>query len=146
MSHQEKQSIVSLIVGILISVIYFVIVFLRYDVNSLANDFRFWATVILIYVLIQIVMRIILNIILAIVTKIMDNEDIPTISDEMDKLIDLKSTRNNSIVFGAGFLLSMLLIAFGVPLVVMFYVFLFATFTASVVSDISMIYFYRKGV
>jgi hypothetical protein len=146
MSHQEKQSIVSLIVGILISVIYFVIVFLRYNINSLANDFRFWATVILIYVLIQIVMRIILNIILAIVTKIMDNEDIPTISDEMDKLIDLKSTRNNSIVFGAGFLLSMLLIAFGVPLVVMFYVFLFATFTASVVSDISMIYFYRKGV
>ncbi len=146
MSYQEKISIMSLIGNILVSGLYLIYVYLNYDLQTKTMDYKFWASIILIFVLIQIITRIIIHIISAIIIKITDNEEIPTTSDEMDKLIDLKSTRNSSGVFGIGVLLSMALLLFGVQLVVMFYVILSSMFLAGVVSDISMLYFYRKGV
>jgi hypothetical protein len=146
MYYQEKISIMSLIGNILVSGLYFIYVYLNYDLQTKTMDFKFWASIILIFVLIQIITRIIIHIISAIIIKITDNEEIPTTSDEMDKLIELKSTRNSSGVLGIGVLLSMGLLLFGMQLVVMFYVILSSMFLAGVVSDISMLYFYRKGV
>jgi hypothetical protein len=122
-------------------------IYLNYDLQSMTNDFKFWASVILIFVPVQIITRIIIHIISAIITKIIDNkEEIPEKSDEMDKLIDLKSTRNSSGILGIGILSAMGLLLLDMPLVVMFYVILSSMFIAGIVTDVSMFYFYRKGV
>ncbi len=146
MYQQEKLSIASLIITVIVSIIYFAYIYLNYDISSLTHDFKFWASVILINVPIQVVTRIIIHIIFAIYIKIVDNEEITSITDEMDKIIDLKSTRNSSSAFGIGVLLSMILMLIGVEPYVMFIAILMAMFVAGVVADVSSVYFYRKGV
>lgn len=146
MSQQEKRSIFFLISTIITSAIYILIVFLKYDIGSLTDDYKFWAIVILIYIPIQIVTRIIIYIIFAIIIKVVDNEDVSEINDEMDKLIELKSTKNSFSVFGIGFLLSMASLVIEMPPTVMLNILLFTMFASGIISDVSAIYFYRKGV
>jgi hypothetical protein len=92
------------------------------------------------------VSQIVIHIVFHIINKIVTNEDIITICDERDKLIDLKALRISHWIFTMGFLLSMIALAIGMPPYVMFLTLIASGFISGIVSEIAKIYFYRKGV
>ena len=147
MSYQEKKALVFLICNILILGLYSLYVFHRYQdtILSSPNDFRFWGKTVLILIPVSIVSCIIIFIVFSIINKIVTNEDAPAISDERDKLIELKATKVSHWVFIFGFLLSMASQAFGMPPWVMFITLVGSGFLAAWADEITKIYLYRKG-
>lgn len=147
MSFQEKRNLVSLLSNLLISIIYFVYVIQNYVSGSLTDitDFRFWGAVILILIPVQIVGKIILHIFFTIINKIITNEDEPSFSDELDKLIELKAARNSLILFMIGFVISMASLVIGMPIALMFIILILSLISSEVIWDVSHLYLYRKG-
>jgi hypothetical protein len=148
MTYQVKKSIVSLISDILAFTIYYLYVMQLYNAGNYSGDeeFKFWASVILILLPVLIVFKIVVLIFFTIVETIITREKLPSITDELDNLIDLKSTRNFSWVFSAGFFLSMGALVMGMSPTFMFNMLLFSIILAGLMLDISQLYFYRKGI
>lgn len=147
MSSKEKQTIISLISSILIFGFYSLYVYQNYlrDNMELLNDFKFWGTSFLIMIPVTIVAQIIIHIIFAIINKIVTNEDLDGISDERDKLIELKAIRISHWIFTAGFLTAMTTLAMGMEPWVMFTTLIVSGFLSAVLSGSAKIYFYRRG-
>lgn len=148
MSYQEIKNIVSLIATILIFGFYCLYVFQMYPEGSLdqTNTFSFWGSVILILIPVTIVAKIIINILFSIIYRIATKEVEPSFSDELDKLIELKATRNSHYVFIIGFLLSMGSLVLDMTPSVMFLVLFFCGFLSEMVGVITRLYLYRRGV
>jgi hypothetical protein len=148
MSYHEKQNIVSIISTLLIFGLYSLYVYqvrLAADIN-LVNDFSFWGSVILILIPVSIVAKIIIYIVFDIIYTITAHEGAPAFSDERDQLIQLKATRNSLYIFMFGFLLAMGSQAVHMPPFVMFVTLVVCGLVSEIVADISMIYFYQRGV
>lgn len=147
MDNKEKQVLVTAISLVLIFVCYSLYVYHKYIATNfnIVNDFKFWGKTFLILIPVTIVSQIIIHIVFAIINKIVTNEDIPTISDERDKMIDLKALKISHWIFTAGFLLSMATLALGMPPYMMFITLIASGFLSGVVSEIAKLYFYRKG-
>lgn len=145
---KEKQIIVSMISSLLILVIYSLYVYSKYIKSNLAilDDFRFWGKAFFVLIAVSIVAQIVIHILFAIINKILTNEDMPSITDERDKLIELKSIRISHWVFILGFLSSMAALAFGLRPWTMFVILIASGFISGVVEGIAQIYYYRKGV
>jgi len=148
MSYQEKQSIVSMVNTILILGIYSYIIYSRYVAGNpdIINDLSFWGKSFIILIPVTIVVQIVLHILFVIVNKILTNDEIPDKTDEMDKLIELKSIRISHWVFILGFFLAMGSLALEMKLWVMFVLLISSGFLAGIVSDMAKIYYYRKGL
>ncbi|MFH1198389.1 MAG: hypothetical protein V1720_21990 [bacterium] len=144
---KEKQIIVSLITSTLILGFYSIYVYNNYIAENpeIINDFKFWGTAFLILIPVSIAAQIIIHIIFAITNKIVTNEDIPTKSDERDKLIELKATRISHWIFIVGFLLSMGSQAIGMQPYVMIVTLVASGFVSSWAEGITQIYLYSKG-
>lgn len=147
MDNKEKQLLVTAISMILILGCYALYVYNNYIAENLAiiNDTKFWAKAFLILIPVTIVSQIVIHIVFAIINKIVTNEDIPTLSDERDKLIDLKAIRISHWIFTMGFLLSMVSQVMGMQLWVMFIILIASGFIAAFVAEITKFYLYRKG-
>jgi len=147
MDNKEKQILVTAISSVLIFVSYSLYVYNKYiAVNfDILNDFKFWGKTFLILIPVTIVFQIVIHIVFSIINKIVTNEDIPTLSDERDKLIDLKAIRISHWIFTMGFLLSMILLVIGMPPYTMFITLIVSGFISGIVSEIAKFYFYRKG-
>jgi hypothetical protein len=147
MSYQEKRALVFLISNILIIGLYSLYVFHRYNdtILSTPNDFRFWGKTVLILIPVSIVACIIIFIVFSIINKIVTNEDVPLITDERDKLIELKATRISHWIFILGFFLSMGSQVIGMQPYVLFITLVASGFVAACASEITKIYLYRKG-
>lgn len=147
MYNREKQILVSLITSVVILAAYSLFVYNRYisDNPEIINDFRFWGKAFLVLIPVSIVAQMVIHILFAIANKIATNEDIPSISDERDKLIELRTIRISHWLFLAGFLLAMGSQAVGMQPYVMFITLILSGFIASVVGEITRIYYYRKG-
>jgi len=147
MDNKEKQILVTLISLILIFACYSLYVYNKYiaDNFNIVNDFRFWGKTFLILIPVTIVSQIVIHIVFAIMNKIVTNEDLPTLSDERDKLIDLKAIRISHWIFTGGFLLWMVSQVIGMPPYAMFITLIVSGFFSGIVSEIAKIYFYRKG-
>jgi len=147
MDNKEKQILVTVISLILILACYSLYVYNKYIAEnfSIINDFKFWGKTFLILIPVTIVSQIVIHIVFAIINKIVTNEDMPTLSDERDKLIDLKAIRISHWVFTTGFLLSMVSQVIGMPPWAMFITLVASGFVSGIVSEIAKIYFYRKG-
>lgn len=147
-SEKEKTILVSVVSMILILGLYSLYVYHKYIAGNpdVINDFKFWGKAFLILIPVTIVSQIIIHIIFAIINKIVTNEDISSITDERDKLIELKAIRISHWIFIFGFLLSMGSQAVGMQPWVMFITLIFSGFIAAIVSEIAKIYFYRKGI
>jgi hypothetical protein len=147
MDNKEKQILVTVISLILIFAFYSLYVYNKYiaDNFNILNDFKFWGKTFLILIPVTIVSQIVIHIVFAIINKIVTNEDMSTLSDERDKLIDLKSIRISHWVFTTGFLLSMVSQVIGMPPYAMFITLVASGFVSGIVSEIAKIYFYRKG-
>jgi hypothetical protein len=148
MSYQEKRTIVSLLATILISAFYFRDVLERYQASGMeANDvFRFWGAALIIYIPVIVIFKIIIYIVLSVINTVATKEEEPDFTDELDRLIEMKSTRNFYHVFMAGFLLSLGIMVLGQPPVVMFLVLAATIVVAGIVLDVSQFYYYRRGV
>lgn len=148
MSYQERRSLVSLIGTIVIIVGYLLFISGRTQAAgpSVSDDLQFWATAILLLIPVYIGFQIVVIILFMIGNTIATRREEPEISDEFDRLVDLKSTRNFYHTFMAGFVLALLAAALGQPLAVMFGALLLGIFAASVMSYASELYYYRRGV
>lgn len=150
MSFQEKKNIVSLFSTVLIFVIYMMYVFQQYEEYSLdateTEMFKFWGAVILILIPIAMVVKIINHIVFSIINTIVTKEKEPKFTDELDRLIILKATRNSHYVFVIGFAASMGSLVVDSSSSVMFIILLFSGFVSEVVGIMSQLYLYRRGV
>jgi hypothetical protein len=111
-----------------------------------AETFRYWGSFVLILTLISIVAHIIISIIFNIVFRITTREKEPTFADELDKLIELKATRNSFFVFIFGFLLAMGSLVIDQPSQVMFIILIAAGFISDVTGSVTKLFHYRRGV
>ncbi len=148
MYQKERMIIVSLISSILILGSYSLYVYQKYIAGNpdIINDFRFWGKAFLYLIPVSIVIQIIIHIVFAIINKIATNEDIPSVTDEMDRLIELKAIRISHWTFIIGFVLAMGAMAIGMQPYMMFILLISSGFVAGMASDAAKIYFYRKGV
>lgn len=144
---KEKQLLVTAISMVLIFATYSLYVYTAYIAENpnLLNDFQFWGKTFLVLIPVSIVAQIIIHIIFSIVNKIVTNEDMTTLSDERDKLIDLKAIRIAHWIFTGGFLLAMVTQVMGMPPYAMFLTLVASGFLSGVISEIAKLYFYRKG-
>jgi hypothetical protein len=148
MDQKEKQILVTIISTMLIFGLYSLYVYNKYiTVNpDVINDFKFWGKAFLILIPVSIVAQINIHIIFSIINKIVTNEDMPTLSDERDKLIELKAIRISHWIFTLGFLMAMGSQAFDMKPWVMFILLIFSGFVSGMASEVAKIYFYRKGI
>ena len=148
MSFQERRSIVNMISTILITALYSAYMVQRYPEGSQysADVFRFWGSFFLILIPVSIIAKIVIYIVFSIINTIATQEEEPPITDERDKLIELKATRNSLYVFMAGFLLAMGSLVIDMPPSAMFVILICSGIVSEMVSDISQFYFYRRGV
>lgn len=148
MSYQEKQNIVNIFSGMLITLIYAIIIFKRQQAGNfdLKEDFHTWGIIFLIYIAASIVVRIIIQIVFHIINAIASREDKVPVTDERDKLITLMATRNSYYVFTGGFVLSVISLAIGMPVYGIFIAFVATGLLAEIIDNGSQIYYYRKGI
>ena len=148
MSYQEKQNIVNIFSGLLITAIYAWMVYQRQLQGrfDLTEDFQTWGLIFLIFIGISIVVRIIIQIIFHIINAIATREEDVPVEDERDQLIKLKATRNSYYAFTSGFVLSVLGLAVGMPVHWIFVAFVGFGLIAEILDNGSQIYYYRKGI
>ncbi len=153
MSYNEKKSITNIISSVLITGIYAIIMYQRFLNGGLSdsNIFKFWAIIILIFIPISIVARIIIMIIFHILESIVqaakgnDIEDEMDITDERDKLIQMKASTISMYIFALGFILALTTQLFNVSNHVFFIVLAGSGFISDVVSESLMIRYYKRG-
>ncbi len=147
MDNKEKQILVTVISLILIFGCYSLYVYNKYIAENfnIVNDFKFWGKTFLILIPVTIISQIIIHIVFAIINKIVTNEDLSALTDERDKLINLKAIQISHWVFTAGFLLSMVSQVAGMPPYAMFITLVSSGFVSAIASEIAKIYYYRKG-
>ncbi len=148
MSYQERRTIMSMLSGIIIFVGYSLYIYQKYNDRLFGNeiDLKFWATAILMMIPVSIVARIVIHIIFSIINEVTSREKDPKITDERDKLIDLRAGRNSHYVFGLGFMLGMLSLLFeGTPTYMMFVCFVLFGFLSEMIEGITRLYYYRRG-
>ncbi|HEX2921808.1 MAG TPA: hypothetical protein VHO50_11650 [Bacteroidales bacterium] len=147
MDNKEKQILVTIISTVLILACYTFYVYHKYVAGNfeILNDFTFWGKSFLFLIPVTIVSQIIIHIIFAIINKIVTNEDVQMLSDERDKLIELKAIRISHWLFTFGFLLAMISLVIGMPPYSMFIILILSGVISSIVSEIAKIYYYRKG-
>lgn len=148
MGYQEKQNIVNIFSGLLITLIYAWKVYQRHLEGrfDLTEDFSKWGVIFLIFIGVTIVARIVIQIIFHIINAIATREEDVPPTDERDKLIKLMGMRNSYYVFTSGFVLSVMGIAMGMPVYWIFVTFVAFGLIAEIVDNGSQIYYYRKGV
>ncbi len=150
MSFQERNIAASFVVFTLILGFYLTRIFqmIQNETFNVTNMVHLWIVVIVLGIVVTIIGMILTHIGSGIIQAIQTREEpvIEDIQDERDRLIDLKGTRVAYIVYSIGVLLAMLTFAFGRPPLVMFSLLILAGLVAQIVSDISRLVLYRRGV
>lgn len=148
MAYQEKRTLMGLFTSLTIFVFYGYQVWQRYlDADfSTMTEWKFWGMAMIIMVPVSIVGNIIAHILFSIVYAIGTREKLPDKDDERDKLIELKSTRNGLVGFIMGFFLAMSALAMDYEPTTMFIIIAFGGLFSEVVSSMSKMYYYRRGI
>ena len=149
MSFQEKNFAVSLF-NFTIILIYYVFRISQMISNGTfyaENVFSLWGVIIIMAVLVTIFATILTHIVSGIIEAIKTKEKplIKDISDERDKLIDLKGTKVTYLIASLGTFISMLTFVFGHPALVMFSLLILFGVLAQIAGDVSRLYLYHKG-
>lgn len=148
MSFQERRDLASLIGTIAFTAIYVWVLAGRVETHAidLATDLRFWGAAFLIFVPVQVVAKIVFMILFMIVNTIATQREEPDITDEMDRIIELRSVRISGWVFMGGFFVAMGALTAGMGLQAMFGVFAVTVVLCGVTMDVAHIVYYRRGV
>lgn len=148
MSYREKENIINIFSGLLITAIFAWAVYQRQLDGriDLTEDFQQWGIIFLIYTGLSIVARIIIYIIFHIINTIVTRKEKIPKEDERDKIIKLKATRNSHYTFSIGFMTAIIYLALGFAPYIIFVVFVISGLIAEIIDNGSQIYYYRKGV
>lgn len=165
MSYQAKRTIVSIITGAAVLAAYCIYAFGPGRAGAIVSgDLKFWAITMLkfigigvaVTIVTQIVFHILLSVSVAIKKKIQDqncaDEDIEKsigaemVEDEMDKLIELKSTRVGFVFAGIGFVAGLVSLVLNYSPVVMLNIIFISFMVGSIVEGFSQLYYYGKGI
>jgi hypothetical protein len=148
MSIQEKKAVFNLITTIAFMGGYIFYTFGIYgDLNIPQIDSpTFWGKFMLIMMGVTIVLKIVSYIIFFIILSQVHKEEDPEFMDDYDKQIEMRSDRNSNHLFMFGFICSLIPISMGHSIANMFIVLLTAGLISSIVSDLSKLYFYNKGI
>lgn len=147
MSFQEKRAIVSLISTILIIVLYCAYMVERFPLGDpySAEVFRFWGAFFLILIPVAIVAKVLIYILFSILNTLATREDEPSVTDERDRLIELRASTLALYIFSLGFFLAMIALATGLPPSTMFVTLICSGVAAEIISDFSQFSMYRRG-
>ncbi len=165
MSYQEKRVVVSIISGLLVLGSYCAYVYGKVQAGAaVTDDMKFWAVTMLMFIgigivatiVIQIVFHILLSMAVAVREQIKNGEcddkevektiNAQMVTDEMDKLIELKSMRISFAIAGIGFVAALVALVFNYSPAVMMNI-IFVSFSAgSLLEGFTQLYFYRRGV
>jgi hypothetical protein len=134
--------------GVLITAIYAWIVFQKHRQGNfdLTEDFEKWGVIFLIFIGASVVVRVIIQIIFHIFNAIATREEDVPVTDERDKIIRLKGTRNSYYAFTGGFVISTVALALGMPVYGIFIAFVAFGLIAEIIDNGSQLYYYRKGI
>ena len=148
MSYQEKKNIVNIISSLLIIIIYALIVYQRHQEGrfDLTEDYTKWGIIFLIFIGVSIVARITIYIIFHIINAIVTREEELPVTDERDKLIELKATRNSYRAFSIGFVMAIISLSLGMPVYGIIIAFFICCVIGEIVDNSSQIYYNRKGI
>ena len=165
MSYQVKRIIVSLVSGTALLAAYCLYAFNPLRLSASADaGLAAWAKTMLIFIgigivatiIIQIIFHILLSISIAVKKKIKDEScedkeiersiNAEIVEDEMDKLIELKSSRIGFFVSGFGLVAGLVELAFGLSPVVMLNTVFLTFMAASLLEGVVQLVYYRKGV
>jgi hypothetical protein len=161
MSYQEKRTLTSMFAGIVVMVAYYLYAFGKYQKGLVvASDLKFWAGAMLLFIgigivasiIIMIVFHIIYAIAIAVKQRNCDEKEInrtiesSMVEDEMDKLIELKSSRIGFIFAGIGFVAALVSLVFEQPPMVMLNLLFFSFSVGSLAEGGFSLYYYRKGL
>lgn len=165
MSYQEKRTIVSITTALIILVIYFIYAYGRYQTGTIASDdLKAWAGIILIFIaievfsviIIQIIFHILLSISIAIKENIRtgkcDDKEIEKtinaqmLTDEMDKLIELKSMKVGFFIVGIGFVTALATQLLNYPSAVLLNIIFLSFNIGGLFEGFTQIYYYRRGI
>ena len=139
---------VNILSSLLITAIFAWVVYQRHLQGNfdLTEDYQTWGILFLIFIGVSIVARIIIQIVFHILNAIVTRSDEVPVADERDKMVQLLATRNGYYIFAGGFALSVISLAIGMPVYVIFVAFVGFGMIAEIVENVSQIYFYRNGV
>lgn len=152
MSYKEGKNLTNIISVILITLIYGLIIYNKYNAGTIdsTNIFRFWAIVILIYIPISIATRIVILIVFNIISAVVQTakgEEVETdeVIDERDKMIELKVTKISLIIFSFGFIFAFLTQIFNMSNHMFFLTFILFGVLSEIASDLLSIFYYKRG-
>lgn len=147
MSDQERKLIIAIVSTLLVSALYCLKMFELYqqglfsgaDATVLVG--KSILALILANVLVNIVVAIVANIVFSLASKTCESP----VSDERDKLIELKGMQVSYAVFGAGLLLSMGVLALGWASFIVFNLIILSITIGEVVGNLTKIHQYRSA-
>ena len=147
MSIKEKRIIGTLISNVLIFAAYLIIIIGMYQDGRFDGDdaARLVGQSILILIGAQIIGNIIVSIAVAIIHAIATREQEPDITDERDKLIELRALRLSFLLFGMTFVGGIAALAFGSTYFVAFQVLIAAGAISDVIGNLFRLRLYRRG-
>lgn len=147
MSYPERRAFVSILTTLVVTGIYAAYMAPQYPQADAYSPeiFHFWGRFFLILIPVSIAARVIIQILFVILNTIATREEISDRGDERTRLIELKSTRNGMWIFVLGFFLAMSALVAELQPSIMFVVLIGSGLLASLVSDVSEFYFYRRG-
>lgn len=165
MFDKTKRTIVSILTGILLMTAYCIYVFGKMQSGTVAaDDMKFWASTILIFIgigvaamiVIQIIYHILLSIALAVKTQVQTGKcdekeiektiELEMVEDEMDKLIELKSMKIGFAVVGIGFGIALVSLVLEYSPAVMINIMFASFYIGSLIEAITQLHFYKAGV
>lgn len=165
MSYKEKRTIVLTITGLFVLIAYCIYAYGKYMSGTIASDdIRFWAGAMLIFIgigvvsviIVQIVFHILLSVAIAARRtsqndgcddkKIGEVIEAEMVTDEMDKLIELKAMRIGFVVAGTGFVAALVSVVLGYSSAIMLNIMFISTSLGSLFEGFAQLYFYRRGI
>lgn len=164
MSYQEKRVAVSIFTGVALLLGYFYYVSHQLQMRSEAEgDLKYFATVMLVFIGIgivvvivtQIIFHILMSIGMAIQEKIEKGQvdeasiersiKVEMMSDERDKIIELKALRVGFAVAGIGMVAGLIALVLDFSSVMMLNIIFVSFWMGSIIEGCVQLYFYRKG-
>lgn len=146
MTYHSRKAIVSILTTLSIFIYLYIDLLKRIqEVGTASTEPRLWAIFFFKLIIVQIVVKIVVLIIFNIINTILTKEGEPRLSDERDRLIELKSVRNFSFMFALGFFVAMGSLVMNQPISTMFSIFAFNIAASGVVLDLSYIVCYERG-
>ncbi|MEL6250835.1 MAG: hypothetical protein AAFR87_02390 [Bacteroidota bacterium] len=146
-SYQENRTISYLISMLLVTAYYLCYLWEEFQKGTFETDTipSEWGWTVLKLIAAQIVLSVFASIGVSIIYAILNREMEKEVSDERDKLFELKTNQLSFTMFGLGFLSSMLCLGLGTSPLLVLNLIVLSIFVGSMVGYVAKLYFYRRG-